>query len=251
MIGTNKIAILGSLLIMGMAVLPAHATLSNTEFLIIDAAHPSGVTLTCSSVGANCTSDNEFFFIAYQDADFNVLITATGNAPDGPASITFDTEAQSKGGSVMTPNNLTVAMSMIGFTSPSGPGLLDASDTQNANPKTSNTGSSSVQGFLGPNAFFCETTSTCTAQSPLVSFATLNSASSPNTATGTHFTPAFSLTDVIKESFTTKTANGSYSLTDSVLSATSTAVPEPASVVLLGTVLLLAVFLIRRKTQKA
>jgi hypothetical protein len=233
---------------MGMAVLPAHATLSNTEFLIIDAANPSGVKLTCSTVGANCTSDNETFFIAYTDKDFNILITATGNAPDGPASLTFDTEVQSKLGSMGTPNNLSIAMSMIGFTAPSGVGLLDVSDTQNAAPATAKTGSSSVQAYVGPNAFFCETTSTCTATTPLVNFPTLNSASSPSTATTASFVPAFSLSDVIKESFTSKTANGQYSITDSVLSA---AVPEPASVVLLGTVLLLAVFLIRRKTQKA
>jgi len=255
MIGSQKIAVLGALVIMGMAALPAHATFSNTEVLIIDAATgPSGVLFTCSSVGASCAPDDSTFSISYKDADFNLTssgVTTFGNSPDGPASLTLNVSTQSLTGSAGTPNNLTVEVSEIGFLQPVGGSYLEFSATQIGTGNTNHLGSSSAQGFVqtgSPATYFCASTASCTASTPLLSFANLGPSFSSSSTSTTTLGPTFSVEEVVTQSFKGATTVGQNASTDVALSAV---LPEPASVLLFGTVVLFAAKSIRRKTQKA
>jgi hypothetical protein len=204
------------------------------------------IRLTDAASGAVLYTNGTNTVVAIQsDVDFTTNVqVATSNSPGGPATLTLSGTLHANNASVALPQNLMIEISDTGFLLPNGPGGL--TQTLNTNtPESPGEALGSISGIgyyqNAPATLFCQALGTCTGNTATVSFANFsvgNGVMTPGLAINT-VTP-FSLDEVINLTFT---GPG-----DALISATlSATVPEPASLVLLGTTLLGLSTLLRKK----
>ncbi len=221
------------------AALPARA--DSLQIKVIDGAK----TYTASS-----SSDG--LIVDLLDADFGGsldFVAASSNGTAGPAELTLTMLVDSLKGSTIKPNTLTIEVTDTGFLSPVGPTFL----TQTLNTDVPVTGgakgSATAQGFYnGDNTAF-DVSGPSTPKSSENPFPTGTDAGLQGTSVITFGGGGFELTDIVNLSFTNPNSKN----VDDTVSATlsSVAVPEPASVVLTGIVLLFTAGVLRRRYRRA
>lgn len=222
-----------------LTALPARATL---EVKITDSLGTTAFTVP--NCPGNCID------AAVSDADFSIVFEeATSNGPTGPATLHVS-------GLIFTnplatlPEDLLVQVSDVGFLSPHGPGFLveSASTTTILSPTA--TGTFAATGFYKTgNTYLCAgatlgaapTIGTCNAATPAASFSSFTTNPVETEKTSVSFSTPFSLDEVLNYHFT----GPGFATTSATLSAAL--VPEPASVLLFGGILLLTAGLIRKR----
>ena len=226
-------------LIVGLTAVPAFATV---EVRVTDSI--GTYFLSGSSCGANCSTA----ILSFNDADFNFLIqVGTSNGPAGPAVLTFSTNLSAK----VANSPLTIEISDTGFLLPSAnANLIQTLNTNTPVATGTASGTLSGTGFYGTgagNVFFCAATAVCTAATPPANFNSfLVTNPGQTTQVATNFVTPFSLDEVLTASLTSA-GNAQWQGTLSAI----TSVPEPASVVLLGGVLLALTRVMRRRKISA
>jgi len=214
------------LLFAGLTAVPAFATV---EIKVTD------------GINTYFVAGNVLFF---SDADFSLLIqTATSNGPAGPAVLTYSSTITSLAG-----GSLKIEVSDTGFALPVGPAnLIQTLNTNTPVATTTATGTLSGVGYYGTgagNVFFCEETAVCTNATPAASFTSFVVGNSATNSVPVSFVAPFSLDAVLNASFT---SSGNALFTGTLSAITS--VPEPASVLFLGTSLLVVTAIFRKKLQ--
>jgi hypothetical protein len=228
---------IATLTLAGFMATPAQAVLT---IRLTDSLGTQTFVGTADNCGPNCTS----LVAARSNAAFVIDIqVGTSNAPGGPAEITLGGTVQSL---VAGNNSLTVEVSDTGFLLPAGPAALIQTVNTNTPAITAAAGSLTATGYYdGGNVLFCQNApgNVCDAATGAANFGSfLVSNPGQTSSVGVNFAIPFSLDQVLTYSFT----GAGTALVTSTLSAV---VPEPASVALLGSVLLLTGSLIRRRNR--
>ncbi len=225
----------------GFAALSARA-----DSLQISATDSAGTHTSLIALNTPCGVDCTEAELTFSDKDFTFAVTlAMSNGPDGPALLNIQAiSLLSLKGTVATPNNLGIEVTDVGFLLPVGATTLSqtlTTDTPGVGAIAK--GSVTAQGFYnGDNTAF----DTTGASTPKSSESSLAPGAGPTTSSLITFTTPFELTDEINISLTSK---GSADL-NATLSSVA-AVPEPASMALMGTVLLLTAGVLRRRDRRA
>lgn len=234
------------LLSVGFLATPANATLS------IRITDSTGTT-TYTAVEHNISPTSTTLVAAQSDGDFAINIqVGTSNSPGvGTAKLTLsgtvDTLEAPAGG---FPNLLTIEVSDTDFLVPVGTESLIQTVNTNTPAATAAPGTLTATGYAdNGNHLFCQNApgNVCTATTPTANFNSFLVSNPGATDTvPTNLVAPFSLDQVLVYSFAATTAPNTTALVSSTLTASN--VPEPAGVVLLGTLLVGLTTVIRKKT---
>lgn len=173
------------------------------------------------------------------DADFAFSIDIANSSSPGQAQLTFSgTENSILGGP------LTIAISDNGFLFPSSPfSTLAQTVTTNTSTTPTAKGTLSATGYYDPSNVEFDTSGTATPTATLAAFA-LATQHSSTTVTGS---VPFALNEVLRADFTNGGTYPTGPAAEFSATLSVTAIPEPATVVLFGFVLLFTAGAVRRR----
>jgi len=221
----------------GLAAMPARATLEIRIGGTVSGGTVTGGTLCVDNTA--CDLDPTVGVLTTNSA-FNIQVTgstSTSGSPNGTLSVSFN-------GAPTAIGSVTFAVTDTGFNSPAPPVSLAQSDI--ATTQSGDIGSISAVGYFGATNVLFDTsgTHTTTATTPIGGAEAFGSGGPILSGS------PYSLTDFITVSVTSLGTGINKQLQAGADLATA-AVPEPASVALLGGILLFTVTTIRRKTRRA